>query len=252
MPSWKISCLSKIAAKKIKIFSTQKYPYWQNYEPSQLYTKYLLVYIKYSAEDISFLPYCLLQMDSQTYIIVIRVVKHWPAPVGKTAIRSSRNASWYVSSLNKNNKNCLKPMTNKDIIKTLYFTLSTTREFFNNLTILSKNFHGTLDNNPAPDHLAGPKALDLTHFRQPSLLPSELWKVMSCALFGPRHFPYSYYQFRATNITAVCTIFNIFSYDAVRTDNWTDHLLDADRMRYVLSHRHGFNIYLIIKWWLLN
>ena len=38
---------------------------------------------------------------------------------------------------------------------------------------------------------------------------------MSCACFGQRHFTYSNYYCRASDIAAVGTIFNVFSYDAV-------------------------------------
>ena len=34
-------------------------------------------------------------------------------------------------------------------------------------------------------------------------------------VFGPRHSPYSYYIFRAPDIKALGTIFNVFGYDAV-------------------------------------
>ena len=39
--------------------------------------------------------------------------------------------------------------------------------------------------------------------------------VMSCACFGPRHFPYSNYLCRASDIASLGTIYNVFSFDAV-------------------------------------
>ncbi len=59
-------------------------------------------------------------------------------------------------------------------------------------------------------------------------------------LFGAKASPpYSYYLFRASDIAAVGTTFNVFSYDAVWAENWTHHLPNAGRMRYLLRHKRG-------------
>ena len=43
--------------------------------------------------------------------------------------------------------------------------------------------------------------------------------VISCECFGPRHSPYSNYRCHPSDIVAVGTIFNVYSYDAVLSRN---------------------------------
>ncbi len=52
--------------------------------------------------------------------------------------------------------------------------------------------------------------------------------VLSCAYLGPRHWPYSYYLCCASDIAAVGTTVNFFSYDAVWAENRTHHLPDIE------------------------
>ena len=63
--------------------------------------------------------------------------------------------------------------------------------------------------------------------------------VLSCACLGPRHSPYSYYLCCASDIAAVGTTFNVFSYDAVLPEHRTHHLPNAKQIRYVLCHGRG-------------
>ncbi len=51
--------------------------------------------------------------------------------------------------------------------------------------------------------------------------------VMSSAYFGPRHSPYSYYYCRTSDIAAVGSTFNVFSYDAVWVENQTSPTPDG-------------------------
>ena len=44
------------------------------------------------------------------------------------------------------------------------------------------------------------------------------------------------------HLTSIGTTFNVFSYDAVLAENWTNNLPNAGRMRYQLCHRRGLNI----------
>ncbi len=115
-----------------------------------------------------------------------------------------------------------------DINLWIYFIPKTVRYNSESIskTIIRVIPQGTVDNNLGPDRLAGPKALD------PIM-------VLSCACFGPRHSTYSYYWCRASDIAAVGTTFNVFSYDASWAENWTYHLPNAGRMRFQLHHRRG-------------
>ncbi len=85
---------------------------------------------------------------------------------------------------------------------------------------------GTVDNNLEPDSLAGHNALDPNYYRQPTLRLHDLClEVLTVhgnklRLFGAKAFPpYSYYQCRASDIAAVGTTFNVYSYDAVCAEN---------------------------------
>ncbi len=84
---------------------------------------------------------------------------------------------------------------------------------------------GTVDYNQVPDCVAGPKALDSNHYRQPTLVLhylclSKLCRVRSCDFFVPRQTPYSCYQYRETVIVVVVdTTFNVFSYVAAWPGN---------------------------------
>ncbi len=62
---------------------------------------------------------------------------------------------------------------------------------------------------------------------------SQLCMVTSCACFWPRHSPYSNYLCRASDIAAVGTIFNVFSYDVVsaRDSNLSPSRRRADAPR---------------------
>ncbi len=51
--------------------------------------------------------------------------------------------------------------------------------------------------------------------------------------------PYSYFYCRASDIAVVGTTFNVFSYNAVWSENWTHNLPNAGRMSYQLCHRRG-------------
>ncbi len=96
---------------------------------------------------------------------------------------------------------------------------------------------GTVDNNLGPDRLTGLKALYPNYNRQPTL-----WLHYLCLEVLTVHGipPYSYYLCRSSDMAAVGTTFNVFSYDAVWAENWTHHLPNACRMRYLLPHRRGF------------
>ena len=99
----------------------------------------------------------------------------------------------------------------------------------------------TVDNNLGPDRLAGTKALDPNYCRQPTLwlddLCLEVQTVHGTTCLGPRHSPYSYYQYRAYDIAAVGTTFNDFSYDVVWAEYWTHYLPDTKRLCNVLCNR---------------
>ncbi len=80
---------------------------------------------------------------------------------------------------------------------------------------------GTVDNNLGPDRLAGHKALDPNHCRQPTL-----WLHVLCLdvltvhgtelyLFGADTFPLLILLMPASDIAAVWTTFNFFSYEAI-------------------------------------
>ncbi len=52
--------------------------------------------------------------------------------------------------------------------------------------------------------------------------------ALSCDCLEPRHSPYSYYLCLATDMPAVGTTFNVFSYDAFLAENRTHHLPNAE------------------------
>ncbi len=73
-------------------------------------------------------------------------------------------------------------------------------------------------------------------YRQPTLwLHDPCMEVLT--VYGTKLRPYSYYQFRAFDIEAVDTTFNVFSYDAFWAENWTHQI------HYILRHRRGFRYY---------
>ena len=73
--------------------------------------------------------------------------------------------------------------------------------------------------------------------------------VTSCACFGPRHSPNYNYLRRASDIVAVRTIFNVFSYDAVtdRDSNLSSTRRRADALRVDPRSR----VFLSVLLWLL-
>ena len=66
-------------------------------------------------------------------------------------------------------------------------------------------------------------------------------------LFGAKAFPLlSYYQFRTSDIAAVGTTFNVFSYDAVRAEHRTHHFPNAEQICYVLCQFDTYSLTLTI------
>ena len=55
---------------------------------------------------------------------------------------------------------------------------------------------------------------------------------MTCTGVEPRHSPYSYYQYRASIMTAVGITFNVFSYDAVWAEQRASGSSSRPRIRY--------------------
>ncbi len=49
-------------------------------------------------------------------------------------------------------------------------------------------------------------------------------------LFVAKTFPLLILLAHAFDKTAVCSTFNVFSYDVVRAENWTNHATDADML----------------------
>ena len=68
-----------------------------------------------------------------------------------------------------------------------------------------------------------------------------------CACFGPRHSPYSNSLYRATDLAAVGTILNVFSYDAVSdrdTNLSPSRKKRTDALHVSLEHKNVFFIHL--------
>ena len=102
---------------------------------------------------------------------------------------------------------------------------------------------GTVDNNLGADRLSGLRALDPNYCRQPTLWLHELrLEVLTVhrtelRLFWAKAFPPIHTINVASDIAAVGTTFNVFSYEVVWAKNWTHNLPNAVRIRYQLCHR---------------
>ncbi len=89
---------------------------------------------------------------------------------------------------------------------------------------------GIVDNNVRQDRLASQKDYNIPIITdtQPLnctifVLKPKLCMVMSCTCFVFCHSPYLYYECSASNMSPAGTTFNVFSYDAIWTDNGTHH-----------------------------
>ncbi len=118
---------------------------------------------------------------------------------------------------------------------------------------------GTLDNNLEPDSLAGPKALDPNHCRQPTLrlndLRLEVLTVHDTELsrFWAKALPLLILTYWLSRIwhSRIRITFNIFIYDAVWAKHGTHHLPDAELIRWwVYNQIEYFN--LCLYYWLLS
>ncbi len=69
--------------------------------------------------------------------------------------------------------------------------------------------------------------------------PNCAW-LNEFSLFRVKAIPLLIVLITCIDIAAVCTTFNAFSYGAVWADNWTHHLPNSGRMRYLLRHRRGW------------
>ncbi len=78
--------------------------------------------------------------------------------------------------------------------------------------------------------MADKKNIDCTTI----VLKTKLCHGNESRLSWAKHFPYSYYKCRASDISAVGTTFNVFCYEAVWADNQIFNLPNTELMRYVL------------------